>query len=156
MFKKKYLTAHINIGNYYGAYPFANSWTHGPIPGAGIFCRRPETFQSRREARLVQQSKGQPEECPARQILLQMCAHAIIGVMINPTINNFPFLNNLGGLNGAKEACRAGSPLPKAGYCEGSNDICGTTAGRGCWNAIFCDHTCDGTAARPVVMFVLM
>ena len=69
--------------------------------------------------------------------------------------NNIPFWNNLGGLNGAQEACGAGSPLPKAGYCEGSNpslspaanDICGTTAGRGCWNAIFCDYKCDGTAA---------
>merc|ERR1711865_1313442 len=34
--------------------------------------------------------------------------------------NNPAFLNNLGGSNGAKEACGANSPSPLVGYCEGS------------------------------------
>jgi len=157
--KQAYLTAQINVQNC-GAYPFKPHYRHGPIPGAGNFCNGgwtgdlPNLNGGQTCTSAQKAAGGMP--CPPKTGLCP-CKYWCDD---KPYYTNNPaFLNNLGGSNGAKEACGANSPSPLVGWCEGSGPspsppspgtnclICGTTAGVGGWFTTYCDQKCDGTSA---------
>ena len=155
--KQAYLTAQINVQGC-GAYPFGLDPQyngHGPIPGAGNFCNGGwsgdlPNLNGGQTCTSAQKAAGEMP-CPTG-----MCPCKYWCDDKPYYTNNPAFLNNLGGSNGAKEACGANSPSPLVGYCEGSGPspspgnnclICGTTAGVGGWFTTYCDQKCDGTSA---------